>query len=455
MRDRQKILGNLESLYREAFQRSEEGGDQAEMARMDFDFQRDQLYLEALLDVRELLAVVDSGMCADNPDLTNALPSTALTCGPAHHWFGYYDKSPWDETGRYVLAMQAPFMDRPPRPDDVAVVGLVDRGRDDAWHPLAETTAWNWQQGCMLQWLPGDARCLAVYNVRYGGGFRAVVRNVFSGRTRMHDLPVYAVSSDGRTAFSANFSRIAVTRPGYGYAGFADQWADDPHPAGDGVHHLDLESGASELVLSLDRAAALDPHESMRGAVHWFNHIQVNTDGSRFACLHRWRRPADATWRTRLLTANPDGGALRNLCDHGMVSHYDWRDARTILAWARLPETGDRYCLIDDATGGADVIGEEVLTKDGHCSWSPDRKWVLTDEYPDEENCRPLLLYRPADGRRVELGRFHSPAELAGEIRCDLHPRWSRDGRRVCFDSAHEGTRQLYMMDVSSVVNGR
>ena len=71
MRDRQKILGNLESLYREAFQRAEEGGDQADMARMDFDFQRDQLYLEALLDVRELLAVVDSGK--ENAEKTTSL----------------------------------------------------------------------------------------------------------------------------------------------------------------------------------------------------------------------------------------------------------------------------------------------------------------------------------------------------------------------------------------------
>ena len=71
MRDRLKILGNLESLYREAFQRAEEGGDQAEMARMDFDFQRDQLYLEALLDVRELLAMVDSGK--ENEEKTTSL----------------------------------------------------------------------------------------------------------------------------------------------------------------------------------------------------------------------------------------------------------------------------------------------------------------------------------------------------------------------------------------------
>jgi hypothetical protein len=61
MRDRQKILGNLESLYREGFKRAEESGDQEAMARMDFDFQRDQLYLESILDVRELLAAMGSG----------------------------------------------------------------------------------------------------------------------------------------------------------------------------------------------------------------------------------------------------------------------------------------------------------------------------------------------------------------------------------------------------------
>lgn len=61
MRERQKIIGNLESLYREAFQRAEEGGEGKAAAQVDFEFQRDQLFLEALLDIRELLAVVDSG----------------------------------------------------------------------------------------------------------------------------------------------------------------------------------------------------------------------------------------------------------------------------------------------------------------------------------------------------------------------------------------------------------
>lgn len=55
-RPRHHITANLESLYREAYERARAAGDEAEMARLDFGFRRDQLYLEAMLDVRELLA---------------------------------------------------------------------------------------------------------------------------------------------------------------------------------------------------------------------------------------------------------------------------------------------------------------------------------------------------------------------------------------------------------------
>ena len=56
MRGRDQILESLERAYREAFARAEEVGDEERMARLDFDFQRDQLWLEVLLDLRGLLA---------------------------------------------------------------------------------------------------------------------------------------------------------------------------------------------------------------------------------------------------------------------------------------------------------------------------------------------------------------------------------------------------------------
>lgn len=66
-RPRDQIVGNLESLYREAYARAQSSGDEAEKARLDFDFRRDQLYLEAILDVRDLLGALQAQAQAGPP----------------------------------------------------------------------------------------------------------------------------------------------------------------------------------------------------------------------------------------------------------------------------------------------------------------------------------------------------------------------------------------------------
>jgi Tol biopolymer transport system component len=52
----------------------------------------------------------------------------------------------------------------------------------------------------------------------------------------------------------------------------------------------------------------------------------------------------------------------------------------------------------------------------------------------------------------VPLGHFHSPPEYDGEFRCDTHPRFSPDGRKVVIDSPHGGNgRQMYLFDVGAI----
>ncbi len=55
MRHRSRILADLDQTYRAAFDRAEREGDKENMARLEFDFLRDQLLLEVGLDLRELL----------------------------------------------------------------------------------------------------------------------------------------------------------------------------------------------------------------------------------------------------------------------------------------------------------------------------------------------------------------------------------------------------------------
>ena len=55
MRSRERILQSLENAYREAFGAAERAGDATAMSKLDLDYQRDQIRLEVLLDIRELL----------------------------------------------------------------------------------------------------------------------------------------------------------------------------------------------------------------------------------------------------------------------------------------------------------------------------------------------------------------------------------------------------------------
>jgi hypothetical protein len=54
-RSRERILGNLDEMYREAFERAKASGDQSQMATLDFAYRREQLYFEILLDIRDAM----------------------------------------------------------------------------------------------------------------------------------------------------------------------------------------------------------------------------------------------------------------------------------------------------------------------------------------------------------------------------------------------------------------
>jgi hypothetical protein len=54
-RPRDRILANLETVYREAYERAKSVGDERRMLDLDAAFQREQLLLEVLLDIRDAL----------------------------------------------------------------------------------------------------------------------------------------------------------------------------------------------------------------------------------------------------------------------------------------------------------------------------------------------------------------------------------------------------------------
>lgn len=388
---------------------------------------------------------------------TDFPPTRVITRGPRHHWFGYYDKLQFDPTSRYVLGMSVPFEHRTPEPHDVITIGMVDLANNDRWIDLGESRAWNWQQGCMLQWLPGSDSTV-LWNDRVEDQFVCHILNVKTREARTIGHPIYSVSPDGKTAIAPDFSRIADVRPGYGYAGIKDPHASDNAPKDSGIFRIDLATGQSELIVSLaDIAATGEIPQNSPDVKHYFNHLLFSPDGSRFIALHRWRYPKGRRL-TRLITANADGTDIRVVIPNGYASHFIWRDPDHIFSqsknWVGNPNWGD--FLFEDKTGGGDVkeIGHGVLDPSGHITYLPGNEWILNDTYPKgPDRIQTPHLYHVESGTRTDLGRFHLPAVYTGEWRVDTHPRFSPDGRLVCIDAPHENQgRQLHLIDISEIV---
>ena len=375
---------------------------------------------------------------------------------PSHeYFFGYYDKSPWDISDRYMLCLRAKNTWADVSPKEKADILLIDTGvpQDDARRVrvIAQTSAWNVQQACMLQWLGPDFSTHILYNDCRDGKYVSVILDLVSGTEKVIPAPVYTVSTDGKTALTLDFSRLYNMRPGYGYYNVPEVTAGVALPDSPAVWKVDLESGSILPLFSYKDFAAFQPRPEMleKGSVHKVNHLMLSPNGQRCMVLYRWF--VGQRKYTRLVTFNVDGTEMYLLSDDDMVSHCFWKDDTHILAFENKKDGGPGYYLMEDRTSRYTHLWPH-MSNDGHPSYSPDGNFIITDSYANRSRLCSLTLLREkvSDGRRI--ARVFEPFKYDNDTRCDLHPRWNRKGTQICFDSVFEGHRGLYTIDVSNLL---
>lgn len=367
------------------------------------------------------------------------------------YFFGYYDKSPWDATGRYMICMRAKDTWSVPDPLDTADILLIDTVDKNNVRKIATTHTWNVQQGCMAQWLGPDYKDRIIYNDMRDGKYCSVVLNVETGEEKVLPIPAYTVSADGKTALSLDFSRLHNLRLGYGYAALPESTKDIALPESAAVWKMDINTGEVIELLKYTDFANFQPRPEMqeKGSVHKVNHLMISPNGKRFMVLYRWF--CGQRKYTRLMTCNVDGTDMYVLSDDDMVSHCYWKNDEEIIAFERKKEFGPGYYLMKDKSQEWKHLWPQ-LSNDGHPSYCPiDNHLVVTDSYPNRARVADLKLLRDDDPKAKQMkiiARVFAPFKYDNNTRCDLHPRWSKDGKKVCFDSVFEGHRGLYVVNI-------
>lgn len=406
-----------------------------------------------------------------------------------HYFFGYYDKSQLNRSSTRLLALRVDFIDRVPNRNDRAVIGYFNLEEEgQPFVEVADTRTFNWQQGCMLQWLGPDHETRIIYNDLEEGRFVSIILDLETRKRKVLSMPVYTVAADGKMALCIDQERHHFCRRGYSYDGVTNHNKNQPVVPDDGIWRLDFETGETKQVIALEDLIANQQLSNMKEAVHHVEHLMLNPSGSRFCFLHRWKMEEGGIF-DRLYTADPNGEDIYLLNDSGRVGHYCWRNDKEVLLYGGLTNpvnrlrryknlvryifkpilplyhklvkdnsrfskvlTGDSYLLFKDRSGGRKRVAPEISAEDGHPSFPPGNQTVfLSDTYPDPEegSVAKLLRYDLETGEHEVLAELDSIPEYDNSaVRCDLHPKSSYDGKYVSVDTMDRGIRGTYLYKV-------
>ena len=130
------------------------------------------------------------------------------TPSDGHYFFGYFNTPQVSGDDSKLLALKCDFIDRVPDKSDSAIIGYFDLGKENpAFQKIGTTKAFNWQQGCMLQFCGPDYLNKIIYNDFDGNKYVSVLVDLEAGSQTVFDYPIYTIASSGELALTLDLPR--------------------------------------------------------------------------------------------------------------------------------------------------------------------------------------------------------------------------------------------------------
>jgi hypothetical protein len=410
-------------------------------------------------------------VAGEKPSVTRApdagVTVRQITRGPAHHYFGYIGQCrtiPWNASGRYILCLETQFQDRLPNPDDAASVCLIDT-RDYSLRVVDYSRGWNPQQGTMFYWNPEHPETQFFFNDRdpKTGRIFTVLHDITAGpdgkggrirEYRYDDCAVAngGVAQNGGYFLAINYARMARLRPVTGYNGAHDWTEGVAAPKDDGIHRIDVATGACTLIVSFEQLREvirpIDP-ERVDTRHLFINHTlnNRNNDLIYFFCRADFEMEKEGSRINVPFTVRPDGSEL-TAHTFFIGGHPDW-DMDNRMIGAR----GDNLVVCDVFTGKvvADLGGPElVINPGGDTAVSPAGRWLVNGSRVGKYNHYLFLDRRTGRSFKspgVFMADWTTNGPRGAAVRLDPAPAWNRESNAIVVPGiAPDGTRQMFLI---------
>ncbi len=351
-----------------------------------------------------------------------------------YYFFGYYDRSP-ERNGQIIFhEMNA----------DEKTVSVIARNLDDgAENVVAKVPSFNWQMGCRALWIDDDTITFNDFYEEkyickwYSLSKKAVVKEF------QHPLQDY--SAPKNFFIGVNYQRLRSYAKEYGYyclPEMTDEAFDDYES--DGLWFVDTLKNESQLLVSIAEVIRCSDKPFPVVAKHFVNHVMINPVGNAFIFIHRYY--VDGKRYDRLMYY--DFNKLKCLSDGRVQSHYCWLNDNEIFGYG-IVNSLLGFHTINVLTGTVQIHSElnKEHPKDGHPTCN--KNLIVIDSYPDLSRMQSLTLYDLKSHEITKIAEFFHSIRNKGYNRCDLHPRFSSDGKKIYVDTIYTGARQLVALKLN------
>ena len=346
-------------------------------------------------------------------------------------FFGYYDRCP--ERNNLVLFHEIVN-------DLLSVCVMNIQSREIV--KIGDSQSYNWQMGARSIWIDDDT---VSFNDFDGGKYICKWYSISQQRfIKILPMPLMDIYNKDYV-LTTNYRRLMSVDPDYSYRCIPEMGESEFFDyENDGIWLYDIRKDEKRLLLSFKDVLGVKGNILRTDGKHCVNHIMIAPDGKSFMFIHRYK--VNGKKYDRLMVY--DFKELRCILDDPLQSHFCWLDNHTIMGYCGYGgEIG--WFLADTVNGKVEKLVEftKAHPKNGHPS--PHGDWIVVDSYPNLSRMQELHAYNKKTKEFILLAEFYHDMQHHNYNRCDLHPRFTPDGKAIYVDTLYSGKRQLIKLNVN------
>ena len=302
---------------------------------------------------------------------------------------------------------------------------------------LKKTQLCSWQLGSQLQWIDKNKIIFNGYEKNYP---KSMIYNIKKkSLTKTFDHLIFNLCNQKRKFVSLNFKKIFIYRKGYGYnlKNFVNN-----NDLNDDLKVIDIKSGK---ILNSINKIALKKFINNSEDNYYFNHATFSPSG-KFLVFFLVKNIGKER-KINFIKFNLSNNSLKLIKKIKKISHYCWIDENKILYTSLKSKNLCNYKIFNFKKNKEKNIYFGI-SQDGHPMANPvDKNLILTDTYPNKFGYQKLLVVDLKKNKIIWETDLKYSTNFLLDKRCDLHPKWSEDGKKIVVDYAIKKRRIIRVYD--------